>query len=246
MLETLNFKFVVPEMNSDAKKYFAVHKERYTYLFNVVKKLRKRISADLVTIIDIGPSLFTKLLEQNFPDDSILSLGLEHETSRGGHLPHDTVLEHSKFIEFNLNDIQYPDRWVSIPQSEIVVLAEVIEHLYTSPKLVLKFLNTFIKPNGYLVIQTPNAAALKNRISLLLGRNPFHLIRENADNPGHFREYTIKELIVIAEETGYTIEEWSIQSYFNPRNWIEKLYVSITKVLPPKFRDGVTIVLRKK
>lgn len=236
----------ITKLNPEAAEYLLVHKQRYGYLFNIIKNLRSSIKKEHIITLDIGPSLFTKLLEKKFQSDTILSLGLEHEQSRGGHLPSDVVLDKDHYFYFNLNDTQSPDKWLYLPSCDIIIMAEVLEHLHTAPTLVLKFLNSCLLPGGYLVIQTPNAAALKNRISMMMGKNPFHMIRENADNPGHFREYTLNELLMIAEKTGFSVVEKSIKSYFTPLNLFEKLYVGITNLLPQKFKTGITIVLKKK
>ena len=173
-------------------------------------------------------------------------LGFAHGNSRGGHLPDNSEIDSERFYHFDLNDSQIREKWIKVPESQIVVMAEVLEHLHTSPVLVLEFLKSCMAKGGYLILQTPNAASLKNRISLLLGKNPFEMIRENPDNPGHFREYTMKELMRIAEKSGFKVSGFSFKSYFNPRNRIEKIYISITNLLPKPFRNGITIILMKK
>jgi predicted SAM-dependent methyltransferase len=244
MKTIVNDYSLLTELNDDIKQYLNVHSSRYEYLLSVVKNVRKEFP-DNIEIMDIGPSVFTMMLEKNFKDDDIYSLGLEHEQSRGGHLPDNVQLDSEKFFNFNLNDSQDKEKWIQLPYCDIVIMAEVLEHLYTAPTLVLTFIASFIKPGGYLVIQTPNAASLKNRLFLLAGKNPYEMIRENADNPGHFREYTAKELTEIAEKTSFTVCLLSCKSYFNPRNKLEKMYIFITKFLPQSFKDGITIVLKK-
>lgn len=234
----------LPELNYDVKQYLKVHSARYEYLLSVVKNVRNEFP-DNIKIMDIGPSIFTMMLEETFKGVEIYSLGLEHEQSRGGHLPEIIKLNSEKFFDFNLNDSQHPEKWIHLPDCDIVIMAEVLEHLYTAPTLVLRFIASFIKPGGYLIIQTPNAASLKNRLYLLTGKNPYEMIRENADNPGHFREYTAKELTEIAEKTSFTVCLLSCKSYFNPRNKLEKMYILVTKFLPQSFKDGITIVLKK-
>jgi hypothetical protein len=54
-----------------------------------------------------------------------------------------------------------------------IVFAEVIEHLFTAPELVLAYLHELLVPRGQLLLQTPNAASLRKRLKLALGRNPF-------------------------------------------------------------------------
>jgi trans-aconitate methyltransferase len=233
-------------LNDETRTYLHVHAQRYEYLLDVVQRLRGSLPEKGVSILDIGPSYFTQMLEERFSDDKIMSLGFAHEKSRGGQLPSQIQLDSSRFFHFDLNDTQFPERWIQLPACDIAVMAEVIEHLHTAPTLVLKFLKTHIKPDGYLIIQTPNAVALAKRIQFLLGRNPFGMIRENADNPGHFREYTVKELRQIAENTGFTVIQTECISYFNPRNRLEKVYIDITNMLPSSLRTGITMVLQNK
>lgn len=87
----------------------------------------------------------------------------------------------------------------------MVVFAEVIEHLYASPRLVLRFLHHLLSGAGVLLIQTPNAASLTKRVKLLAGSNPYEKIREDATNPGHFREYTASELREYASSEGFEV-----------------------------------------
>ena len=62
---------------------------------------------------------------------------------------------------------------------------------------------------GVLVVQTPNAVSLPRRLAMLGGRNPYELIREDATNPGHFREYTAAELRRYAAVAGLAVESLS-------------------------------------
>lgn len=234
------------QLNEDSSSYYKVHSKRYEYLLTIIRECRDFFGEDPIYLLDIGPSFFTLLLEKKFPKDIVLMLGFEHPGSRGGHLPENLNLEKERFYHFNLNDAQFPEKWIKVPECRIAVMAEVIEHLHTSPSLVLQFLKTCIAAGGFLIIQTPNAASLKNRISMLLGKNPFEMIRENPQNPGHFREYTMNELIILAEKSGFEVKKLSYKSYFNPRNSIEKFYIAVTNILPGSFRTGLTLVLRKK
>ncbi|MCX7785871.1 MAG: hypothetical protein N2201_06585, partial [candidate division WOR-3 bacterium] len=125
------------------------------------------------------------------------------------------------------------------------VLAEVIEHLYTSPICVLKFIDSFLSSNGFLIIQTPNAASLLKRITLLIGRNPYEMIREGPFNPGHYREYTKKELFLLAQQIGYKVFWFKYSNYFNRLSKIEKIYGFAQKFMPPSLNDGMTLILQK-
>jgi hypothetical protein len=39
---------------------------------------------------------------------------------------------------------------------------------------------------------------------MLSGRNPFEMLRENLDNPGHFREYTRPEMLTLGTTAGFS------------------------------------------
>ncbi|MBC8043829.1 MAG: methyltransferase domain-containing protein [Rhizobacter sp.] len=130
---------------------------------------------------------------------------------------------------------------------DIIVACEIIEHLYTSPNYVLPFIKTCVKPNGYVIIQTPNAVSLKHRLVMLAGKNPYELIRETLDNPGHFREYTKTEMTEYAAAHGFELVDYGCYSYFNYVNhgWVGHAYKFLSAVLPNSLRDNMTLVFRR-
>jgi hypothetical protein len=121
---------------------------------------------------------------------------------------------------------------------DLIVFAETIEHLYTSPKLILNFLRNFMRTeSGVLIIQTPNAVSLSKRREMLRGINPFELIRENRYNPGHFREYTMEELIGYGTQAGLKVYRKEFCDYWQPRDRLDRLLAKVHA----SFREGITI-----
>jgi hypothetical protein len=233
------------DLNIDARIYLRRHTKRFLYLLETVKELRANFPQTSIRICDVGPSFFTELLSENFPSDTILSIGYEHEQSRGGHLPEEILFDKTTFHHFDLNEAQKRDKWLTIPPCEIIVIAEVIEHLHVAPTLVLQFLHSLVSENGFLIIQTPNAASTMKRLLLLFGRNPYEMLRENAENPGHIREYTKKELCSLAEQNGFRVVKCERKNYFARVYPIEKVYGVVQAIVPPSFKDGITLVLQK-
>ena len=136
-----------------------------------------------------------------------------------------------------------------------MILAEVLEHLYTAPTLVLRFLQSLLRPGGLLVVQTPNAAAAVRRVKLLMGKNPYDLINEDSTNPLHFREYTGDELRRFAVEAGFEVVELEYRNYFdlqhadpeksaNRSSFVRSVEQRFLDLLPPTLRTGITMVLR--
>jgi len=110
---------------------------------------------------------------------------------------------------------------------------------------------------GRVILQTPNAVALHKRLKMLIGKNPYERIRENNSNPGHFREYTKKEIMEYAKNTGFKIKKSVYENYFDYRflshtsNSMsckpqQKLFNYIYSLCPGCFKPGMTLVLVKE
>ncbi len=83
-----------------------------------------------------------------------------------------------------------------------IVCCEVIEHLTRDPSEIFCFLRKLMAPSGAALVTTPNFMSIGNMVRLARGKNPaamFNTYRENINAHFHFREYTIAELIEIAE-----------------------------------------------
>jgi methionine biosynthesis protein MetW len=93
-------------------------------------------------------------------------------------------------------------------QFDAVFMGETIEHIFDTDA-VIKEINRILKPEGTLVITTPNIAALNNRIKLFLGRNPgidigtFPLYGSN----GHIRYFTLGSLTNLLERNGFEVTD---------------------------------------
>jgi SAM-dependent methyltransferase len=79
-----------------------------------------------------------------------------------------------------------------------VLFTEVLEHLVYDPRSVVQEIYRILKPNGELVVSTPNVTRIENRIKILMGRNVYP--KENDFYFSnlymrHNREYTLKEVI---------------------------------------------------
>jgi SAM-dependent methyltransferase len=138
--------------------YRAFHAPRYRFLLELID----RYAPAPVRVLDIGLSPFTTLLRAHL-DRPIDSLGLE-PASR---------LADGAHYQFDLNalDAGHAGR-PPLAGYDVIVYAEVLEHLHTPPLPVLRFLHDALAPNGVLLLQTPNAASLFKRVRLLFGIQP--------------------------------------------------------------------------
>lgn len=77
---------------------------------------------------------------------------------------------------------------------DIVTCSEVIEHVYDTDFLIQE-ISRILKPNGTLIITTPNLVSLTNRILILLGKYPLFVPEYKKDQSGHIRAYTVDVMI---------------------------------------------------
>jgi trans-aconitate methyltransferase len=223
-------------MRTRRVELLAFHKSRYEYLLSKLERLlvgvRQTRPEGQIRILDVGLSMLTQAIVLNWTEAVVDTVGFadaRYHSARGNH------------YQWDLNEAQYRDKWLDIGPYDIIVFAEVLEHLYTAPRLVLSCLAAWLRPGGCLLIQTPNAASLSRRVALLMGRNPYEMIRENPTNPGHFREYTVAELKSIAKAAGLDVAEVAVRNYFSPPGWRDQLYRRACDCLPASFRDGITM-----
>ena len=192
---------------------------------------------DRLHVLDIGPNVQTALLRAAHPAAVIDTLGFAH--------PAMTPTVSERHIEFDLNDADSP---AGRPQPErrydVVVLAEVVEHLYTSLSVVLSWVAQWLRPPGFVVIQTPNGAALHKRLRLLAGRSPIEPPRVPRQNPGHFHEYTLAELRDQVAAAGLAPQSLQVDNHFGGTSMAARLYRGLGQVLPPSLRHGVTLCAR--
>ena len=224
--------------------YDAFHAPRFAYLIRILEEVGITSS---MKVLDIGKSKLTEMIRQRF----------QVRVDTLGFLP-DERHESGDHYYFDLNDSQRQSAWRrDIPKYDVIVMAEVIEHLYTAPELVIAFIKTLLKPGGSLIVQTPNAAAATRRIKLLLGRNPYEMIRVDNTTPGHFREYTVPELRRLLADAGFDIVRCEVKYYFDARYAhhgdhpryqpvIGRLKNFIFPLLPSSLRLGTTMVAKQR
>jgi SAM-dependent methyltransferase len=217
--------------NDEERAYLRTHSRRYEFLLEALRRVPR-----FTRLLDVGPSYESGLIRDAFPAVQVDTLGF-HD----GRFP---LREGEQHFELDLNDAGDQSRWPSLEPYDVIVCAEVVEHLYTSPLHLLRMFRSLIRPDGRVIIQTPNAAALSRRFWLLMGRNPFELLREDLHQAGHFREYTLDELARMARQAGFEITHAERQNYFLTGSRKNKLLVDAGFLTPPPLRQGITLELR--
>lgn len=191
-----------------AKVYQQVHGARFNYILSYAKEF----CPDKKTrVLDFGRSGLTSVLNSYYKE--LTTIGFPLESDHGGHRE-STPLDHIPHIVCDLTKAEDVDSW---PQPEklfdLIIFCEVVEHVPVAPEYQILLLSSLLKPGGRLLISTPNGVNWYNRLKMFIGRNPFEKIRFNANNPGHFREYTEKEIRNWAATTSLSIENLRLHNF---------------------------------
>ncbi len=229
-------KAVSDLVERDAKRtgshdYEAFHAKRFAYLLATALRLRP----DARRVLDVGSGPFTAMLQGAFPE--VWTLGFAGQGA-------------GRHIAYDLNAIQHGVLPTSEAGFDLIVFSEVVEHLHVPAAAAFVALKSLLNPGGVILLQTPNAAEVMNRVALLWGRNPYERLRLTPLNPGHFREYTLDELADDAQAAGLEVVFSAYCDYF-PAERVAgfhpvRFLLDQARKVVPAFRGGITMALTAK
>jgi trans-aconitate methyltransferase len=230
----LDLAVLTPPERDEVQAYLRYHARRFALLRETVTNVVHQPAA---RILDVGPNLQTAVLREALPRAHVDTMGFAHPLVP----PRDGELH----IEIDLNDAAWDANGRGDGRYDVVVLAEVIEHLHAPPELVLGYLASWLQPGGTLLVQTPNAVALHKRLRMLAGINPLEPIRLSRENSAHFHEYTQSELHDAAARAGLQPAGAITGNYFGEPTVRGRAYALLGRVLPPSLRHGITAWYRR-
>ncbi|WP_428032040.1 class I SAM-dependent methyltransferase [Ancylobacter sp.] len=234
---------MTPGASQSPEEYAAYHKQRFE---RVLAFCAQYCPDPESSVLDIGRSVLSGMLLQRYTNVTTMGFPLD----AGGGMPDDLPLTGIRgHIAYDLNKAQSLEDIPSRETFDLIVFAEVVEHLYTAPELTMFALRSLMKPGGIMIVQTPNAASLNRRLKALIGLSTTERIRIDNTNPGHFREYTKSELVEIAGIAGFDICEHQYLEYFGvagtARASLARALFAAVVALIPSFRRGQTLILRR-
>ena len=145
----------------------------------------------------------------------------------------------------------YPDGYFST-----VLCCELVEHLTEDPMHMLAEINRILRPDGHLVLTTPNIGSLRAIAAVLSGYHPgffpaYIRPRKAGEAPEarHNREYTAREIALLFYYAGFEITLLETGFFLDePRpehEWVKHLIVRYE--MPADLRgDGIYAVGRKR
>lgn len=235
---------VKPSRGDPVLAYFEYHHRRYQF---TLQKVAAVAAGRSLRILDVG-------CYPTFMSDALRELG---HTVFGASSEHESVAKPDVEI---LNIESEPFPWDD-GLFDLVIFAEVVEHLIQSPVPPLREMWRTTAAGGHLFISTPNIASARHRLHLLAGRTiMFPLDDYFRDGGGggtpygrHNREYTLKELAELTRRTGWeTIDAGYVMAYplafIQTGGWRRKLALPIKVAahrLIPEAEDTIYVVGQK-
>ena len=121
------------------------------------------------------------------------------------------------FVRANLNDAN-PFQHLPAASFDIVIIAQVIEHVLNHPLGLLRQLTDAMRPGGAMILTTPTPANVMNAVRTMRGRSLLWGTQDFIDEPKfgengmiseaeiHYREYTSEEVRHLLEGAGLGVE----------------------------------------
>jgi SAM-dependent methyltransferase len=193
-----------------------LHSQVFSVVIDAKNKLKKEND---IHILDVaaGEGAFSKRLYDNgFFVESV-------DIDQGNFKYHD-------IIPFSKIDLNSEKSWSEFIQRnkgkyDIVVSMETIEHL-ENPWMFLRGLKELVKPDGYIVLSTPNIESPWSKFCFFL-RDKFLMFMEGDLCYGHINPLTCFELETIFSRIGLT-ELAKYPGGLYPVMWIKKGFVNST------------------
>ncbi len=107
------------------------------------------------------------------------------------------------FYHFNMENAVFP---FAAESFDVVLFCEVIEHLQSDPVKVLLEIKRVLKPEGSLVLTTPNVSRLENVCRMIAGVNIYDPYSGYGPYGRHNREYNKHDLARLLEYCGFQVE----------------------------------------
>lgn len=180
-------------MGKPFRGYVEEAEERYAYL----RELVLRTAPPPADLVDLGAAPGDQSLAFAALGFRVTAVDLgaaEWSDEPSGSLEQRLAAGGVAFVRCDLDKTPYP---LADASFDVAVLTEVLEHLREYPLRSLQEIARTLRPGGALVLTTPNAAYVRNRVNLALGRTvhtPLNDWLYGEPHARHAREYTVREL----------------------------------------------------
>ena len=211
-----NVEKIVPD---SFRSYFDIHKIRYMNTFQFHSEIIG--SANIDSVLDLGGSgLFTSLAHQAFSTSKLTVSGFTQDDRDLDSADNLTFLDqYQKKHELITFDFDNPPSNAADNSYDLIYCLEVIEHIAIDPAAFLRELLRILKPDGLLMLSTPNITSTASLERLLNYQSPigYPYFRTFRSSDRHNIEYTPNQLRHLIENSGYSIDKMTtVNSWTSP------------------------------
>jgi len=217
-----------PQITDWARQYQAGHAWRISHDVTIAISTLEGMgeTGSEASILEVGaaPYLFTAYMNRL----GYQIHGVDLDPSRQARL-----VEKEQITVFQ-HDLESSDPGSQLAaQYDLVVFNEVFEHLRINPLATLRKIRSWLKPEGRLILSTPNAQSLDGFRKYISPGSMFGLSAmpyfeyqklEKIGHMGHVREYTAPEVMHTLGKMGFTIE--TLNYRFSP-NLIKTIVIPV-------------------
>jgi len=122
---------------------------------------------------------------------------------------------------------------------DVVHMSEVIEHFLETEK-ALKEIHRVLKPNGRLIITTPNTTSFRDRVLVLFGKLPAYVSHEE-----HVKFFNVNRLKNYLKKSNFNFEKAYGSGFVIPIPVIaRKYFYFLDSVLPASFMERLIVTAK--
>ena len=101
---------------------------------------------------------------------------------------------------------------------DVVLCCEVIEHMEVDPMFMMAEINRILKPEGLLILTTPNINSTHSIYKMLRGEDPYFYMQYR-HKPALYRhnyEYSVSSIKKVLKAAGFSSKVWSEDTFEDP------------------------------
>jgi SAM-dependent methyltransferase len=207
-MEQVSLEFLDRELcrlveDEAGKTYVRGHLHRYQETLSLIPTDRP------MHVLDIGALLpLASVLKRMTPHSYVWHGHWTGERTKSVGLHGETFVLHNFDVE--QDSFPFPNG-----SFDLVLCAEVLEHLGLDPLFMLGEINRVLKPHGQLLLTTPNVVSARNVVKAFLGYSPYFYASFTLNRDRHNREYSPAEVRSLLAHAGFEMANFFTRDVYD-------------------------------